>query len=179
MKKNKHKTKIILILAIIFNLLLVGGYVYSFYLMKTKNEEASVVSDELNQYLSNEGTINKLKKAVRDSKDDRERLSLYFVSRDDIPDFAKKIESLGEVSGVELTILGFSTQGDVLSFDVSSQGSFIDTMHLISLLENLAFKIEITKAYINLVEIQVEGEDFTRTAWGGNFSVELTGFTGK
>lgn len=181
MKKSKKKTTGVLVGVIILNLLLVGAYVYAFYSVKVKNEEASLVSEELEEYLSKEGDINVLRKIVKDKKDDREKLETYFVARDDIPEFARKIESLGGMSGVKLAIVGLSTQEDVLSFDLSSQGSFKDTLHLISLIESLPFKVDITKAYLDMGEAEIPEEDGggSRIVWEGNFNVELVGFVAK
>jgi len=140
---NSKKTMSILLGVIILNLLLAGAYAYSFYTVKVKNEAASLVSEELEEYLSKEGTINLLKASVKRTEEDREKIDSYFVARDDIPDFARKIEALSDLSGTNLIITGLSTQDNILSFDITSTGSFRDTMQLISLIENLPFKVEI------------------------------------
>lgn len=173
-KDNNQKTIGILAAAIILNMALAGAYVYAFNAVKVKNEQASLVSAELNEYLSKEGTINLLKKTVKDTDGDRKKMEGYFVGRDDIPKFTKDIEALGEMSGAELTITDLRTQENVLSFDISSRGSFPDIMHLISLFEFLPFKVEVTKAYINRVE-----KDKGAWEWEGKFTIELTGYIGK
>jgi hypothetical protein len=181
MKNNNKKTVWILTGVIILNLVLVGMYAYAFDMLKNKSGKASIVSGELNEYLSKEGTINLLKTSVKNTKDEREKVDTYFVSRDDIPKFTKEIESLGGMSGTELVITGLSTQGNILSFDLSSEGGFRNTLQLVSLIESLPFKVEVTKAYIDVVEIKIPKEEGggTKTTWKGNFSVELTGFVSK
>ncbi len=181
MKNNKQKTIWILVGVIILNLLLSGVYAYSFYTVKIKNEEASLVSKELEEYLSKEGTINLLKTSVKNTEEERKKVDAYFVTRDDIPDFTKKIERLGGMSGTDLVITGLRTQNNVLSVDLSSEGSFRNTMQLISLIENLPFKVEVVKAYIDVVEIDIPEEEGggLKIIWKGNFSIELTGFVAK
>ncbi len=181
MKNNKQKTIWILVGVVSLTFVLVGVYGYSFYKVKETSENASLVSDELNEYLSKEGTINILKTSVRDTEEERKKINTYFVARDDIPDFARKIEALGEMSGTDLDITGLRKQGDVLLFDLSSDGGFQNTMQLISLIESLPFKVEIMKAYIDVVETEISEEEGggTRRSWNGNFSIELTGFIAK
>jgi hypothetical protein len=177
--KNKLKTKNILAVVIVLNFILVGAYTYAFYMVKEKNKSASKVSGELEQYLSKEGVINLVKKSVKDTTNEREKLNSYFVSRDDIVKFTKKIESLGEIAGVNLTIMGLRTQGNILFFDISSWGSFRNLLHLVSLLENLPFKVDVKKAYIDKAEAPPGKEDVGVSGWEGNFTVKLVGFTGK
>jgi len=181
MNKNKQKTIWIFVGAMSLSLALIGVYVYSFYELKAKSEDASIVSGELYEYLSKEGTINILKTSVKNTKEDRKKIDTYFVARDDIPDFARKIEALGEMSGTDLEITGLRKQGDVLFFDLSSDGGFQNTLQLISLIESLPFKVEIMKAYIDVVETEIPEEDGggTKRSWNGNFSIELTGFIAK
>ena len=181
MGKNRQKTTLILAGVIILNILLFGVYGYAFYTMKIKNEEASLVSEELNEYLSKEGTINLLKISVKDTAEERGKIGAYFVSRDDIPDFARQIESLGNMSGTDLTITGLRTDDGVLFFDISSDGTFRNVMQLVSLVESLPFKIDVTKAYMDVAEIDIPEEEGggTRISWSGNFSIKLTGFVGK
>jgi len=181
MKKNKQKTIWILIGVITLTSVLVGAYAYSFYEVKAKSENASLVSDELNEYLSKEGTINILKTSVRDTEEERKKIDTYFVPRDDIPDFARKIEALGGMSGTDLAITGLRIQGDVLFFDLSSDGGFQNTLQLISLIESLPFKVEVVRAYIDVVETEISEEEGggIRRSWNGNFSIELIGFIAK
>jgi len=179
MKKSKQKTKIILVAAVVLDLLLVGVYAYAFNTVKVKNENASLVSEELDEYLSKEGTINILKKTVKDTEEERGKLNSYFVERDDLPDFAKKIESLRELAEVSLEITGLGENQDVLSLDITSSGSFSRILNLISFIETLPFKVEITKAYINTIDILDENDEVIGTEWDGNISINLTGFIGK
>ncbi len=181
MKKNKPKTVLIFIGVFCLTALFLGAYVYSFYAVKEKSENASLVFDELNEYLSKGGTINTLKMSIKNTKEDRKKVDAYFVKRDDIPDFTRKIESLGGMSGTDLTITALRSQGDVLSFDLSSEGSFKNTLQLISLIESLPFKVDITKAYIDVVEVEIPKEDGggIKSTWKGNYSIDLIGFISK
>ena len=181
MKNSKQKTIIIFVGVILLNLLISSVYVYSFYAVKTKNEEASLISLELKEYLSKEGAINLLKKSVKNTESERKNIDASFVARDDVPVFAKKIESLGGMSGTKLSITKLQAQGNVLSIGLSSEGSFRNTLHLISLIETLPFKVEITKAYINTIErlSTEEVSESGRGVWNGKFNIKLTGFVAK
>lgn len=181
MKKNRQNTIWILVGVIGLALLFSGAYAYFFYEVKVKSEEASLVSDELNEYLSKGGTINILKTSIKNTSKERKKIEGFFVKRDDLPRFTKEIESLGDLSGTKLVITGLFSQGNILFLNLSSEGSFQNTLQLVSLIESLPFKVEITKAYIDMVEKPVQeknsgGEQFK---WRGNFSVEITGFVAK
>jgi len=181
MNKNKQNTVTILILVILLNSLLVGLYLYSFNKVKTKNEEASVVSAELQDYLSKEGKANLLKSLVIKTTEDRKKVDSYFVFRDDIPKFAKEIEALGKMSGTEVEIKGLRSADNVLILEISSTGDFVNTIQLISLIESLPYKVEITKAYIDNKEVKIPEEEGggTTVAWKGNFNINITGFVAK
>lgn len=181
MNKNKQKTITVLVLIVLLNILLLGVYFYAFSKVKIKNEEASVVSEELNDYLSKEGTVNLLKALVKKTSEDRIKLDSYFVSRDNIPEFTKEIEALGKMSGTDVTIKGLQANGNVLMIEISSEGNFRNTLQLVSLIESLPFKVEVTKAYLDVTEVEIPEEEGggVRVVWNGNFNIDLTGFIVK
>ena len=181
MKKNKQKTGLIFTGVVFLVLLLLGAYGYSFLEMKKTSENAALVSAELNQYLSKKGTINILKTAVKSTKEERKKIDTYFVEWDDMPDFAKEIESLGKISGTELVITGLGVKDNTLLLKISSNGSFKNTLQLVALIENLPFKLEITEAYIDLVKKNISDNEGggTLLSWKGNFSIEIFGFIPK
>lgn len=173
MIKNNKKTKIILIVVLVLNLVLIGLYAYSFFRVKIKNEKIVVASQDLEKQLDKEGEIGNIEKIIKDTKKERKKLNAYFVTRDDIVGFTQKIESLGRISNTQLTITDLKTQDDTLSFRLSSKGKFADIVYLISLIENLPFKLSINKAYIN----KISGDSSDGSRWNGNLNVVLHGFS--
>jgi len=172
MKYNK-KTKIIFAVVLALNFILAGLYVYAFYEAKEKNKKVAIASRELEKQLNKEGDIGLVAKTVKETEIQRSKIDTYFIMRDDIVDFTQKVESLGGTSNTELAITGLNTQGNTLSFELESKGSFVDIVHLISLIENLPFKLDINKSYIN----KVSGDGGNQ--WNGNFNVTLSGFSDK
>jgi len=172
MKYNKN-TKTIFVVILALNFILAGVYISLFYAVRAKNEKVAVASQELEKELNRDGDISIVAKTVKDTKKQREKLDAYFIMRDDIVGFTQKIESLGDVSNTQLAITGLNTQDDTLSFGLTSKGSFVDVVHLIYLIENLPFKLDINKSYIN----KISGADDNQ--WNGNFNITLSGFSDR
>ncbi len=175
MRKDKQKIIIVLVLVIILNLALFGVYAFVINAIKEKNGGVSAVSVELEGYLNKEGKVSTVKMAIEKTRDLRIRLEKYFVDMDDIPTFTKKIESLGDVSEVEsITINGLNQKGNILLLDFSAKGAFGNILYLVQLVENLPFKVNVKKSYINKIKgVKSEGES---AQWEGVFSVEIIGF---
>lgn len=175
MNRNNKKVKAIFILSAVITIFLMVVYILAFGFVQEKSKKVASVTAELEGYLSRGGTIDVLKNDVKETKEERAKLKSYFVDRDDLPEFAKKIESIGDMSGASIEIKRFTKKGNIFSFDITSKGTFSNTVHLIKLMESLPFKVEFKKAYVNTTQ-PLPGKGYRSFDWSGNFSIELIGF---
>jgi len=183
-----NKTKQLLIIMLVINAALIGAYGFLFYSIKTKSEEASTLSHDLNAQRANEEDLALLRHAVNDMEDDRVKLESYFVKSSTINTFFESIESLGEESGTDMRLSGLVERGNVLGIDVSARGKFEDIYYLVKLIEYLPYRIEFKKAYFNslgMVETPPLPEGKSGSAaknkvrnveWEASFTLEISGY---
>lgn len=173
MKRNKNI--IILASVVVVNLVLLGLFFVVVGIIKEKSEKSSIFSAELNGYLKKEVEINKIKNEIKNTKGDRLKLKKYFVDINDLPAFTKKIESLSKTSKVDsITINSLSQKGNILFLDFSASGTFENVLYLLRLVENIPFKINFKKVYLNKVN-NINGK-IVSNKWEGIFNVEIIGF---
>jgi len=182
MKKSTN-VKNILIVAIIFNIIAISGYVFAFYIVKEKSKEASVATNDLEVYRTKSANLSTVQYAVDRTREDREKLEKYFISKDEIISFIERIEALGADAKVELKISGIEeVDQNTLRFNFSTKGTFVDTMHLVSLVEHLPLKIEFRTANIRAsgnTNLGSGGTKVLDSVWDGNFVAEVLSFVGE
>lgn len=162
-----------LVAAALLNVALVGAYVLAFYAVVGVSEKASAAQGELGQYLDKGGSMNTLKRAIKNTTEEREKLETYFVDSDSLVDFIEKVESLGGISGTSLVPSGLREQGgDILLLNIRVEGGFRDTIYLMELIQYLPFEIAIRNASLG------KGTGSTGS-WGSSFTLELTGFVNE
>lgn len=182
------KTKQLLIIVLLINAALIGAYAFLFYSIKTKSEEASTLSQNLNAQRMNEEDLTLLRHAVNDMKDDRVKLQSYFIRSSTINTFFDLLESLGKESGTDMKLGSPIERGNVLGIDISARGTFADIYYLVKLIEHLPYRIEFKKAYFNSLGVvdtlaPSEGKSAnasknkTRNAsWESSFTIEISGY---
>jgi len=177
-KNKKKNTLLLLVVAMMATLTLWGVYGYALMTIKAKAEDAARLSDELEQYISNEGKVNQIKRSVINTEEERRKLNRYFVDFDAVPKFAKTIEGLKDAAGLALvTINNISDpKNDILLVSFYAEGSFGGLMRLVELVESLPFNIEITRVYLNKVEDVGEDSGKEEGVWHGVFDIEVVGF---
>lgn len=173
---------------LIINAALIGAYGFLFYSIKTKSEEASTLSYDLNAQRTNEEDLALLRHAVNNMKDDQSKLESYFVKSSTINTFFESIESLGGESATDMRLSGLVERGNVLGIDVSARGKFEDIYYLVKLIEHLPYRIEFKKAYFNstgLVETPPPSSGKSGSAaknkvrdvlWDASFTLEISGY---
>ena len=183
-----NKTKQLLIIVLVINMVLIGAYAFLFYSIKTKSEDVSTLSQKLNAQRMNEEDLTLLRHAVNDTKDDRDKLQSYFVRSSTINTFFDLLESLGKESGTDMKLGSPIERGNVLAIDINARGTFTDIYYLIKLIEHLPYRIEFKKTYFNGLGVVdnpalSEGKsgntskNKTRTAlWESSFTVEISGY---
>lgn len=180
-KSKKENSLLLLIVTVVITIVLWGVYGYALITIKTKAEDTALLSDELKQYISNEGKVNQIKRAVADTEKERTKLNTYLVDFDAVPEFAKTLEGLKDAAGLtSVTINNIADpKNNVLPVSFFAQGSFGGLMRLVELVERLPFNIEITRVYLNKVEVAGEENISEENTWRGVFDIEVVGFLSK
>lgn len=175
MRKTTTKIIILFILdAIIFGL--------CFYLFTYIKQIDNMVSSRLAQIeseLKADESLRSIKILMNDTKKERERMSLVFIQPDDTVNFIETIESLGDLTGVKLEIdsvgvdnLKSKKTGSTELFRISlkTEGSWTNTIHFLTLLENVPHKISFENVNLSKVSDLNDG-DKGLSYWNGNFNL--------
>ncbi len=183
-----NKIKQLLITILVINLALIGAYGFLFYSIKTKSEEASTLSYDLNAQHANEADLTLLRHTVSDMKDDQVKLQSYFVRSSTINTFFDSLESLGKESNTDMKLSGLIERPNILGIDISTHGTLNDIYYLVRLIEYLPYRIEFKKAYFNsagLVDapslLESKSGSATKnkvrtTLWEASFTLEISGY---
>jgi len=173
---------------LVINMALIGAYSFLFYSIKTKSEEASTLSHDLNAQHANEADLTLLRHTVNDMKDDQIKLQSYFVKSSTINTFFDSLESLGKESNTDMKLSGLVERANVLGIDISAHGTFNDIYYLVRLIEYLPYRIEFKKAYFNrtgLVDTpplsesksgSVTKNKVRNALWEASFTLEISGY---
>lgn len=168
---------------VVVNALLISAYAFLFYSIKTKSEDASTLSHNLDTRRKSEEDITLLRHAVNDMKEDREKLDSYYVRSSTINTFFDTLESLGKESKTDMKLSGLVERGNTLGIDVSARGTLDDIYYLVRLIEYLPYRIEFKKAYFNsggVVDAQSTGNPSKNKprsiVWDASFTLEISGY---
>lgn len=113
------------------------------------------------------------KEIVAATAEERGETKMFFVGGDEVVDFLESLEALGRNAGLELEVssvgLAEEDEGgnrpyDILSVDITSEGSWAQNFRYLSVLENLPLKFQITRAVI-------EKRDDRGSLWRGSFAL--------
>lgn len=179
------KTIKIIAIATTLNLIVFGA---CFYLFMNIKKIDKVVSEQLTQIESEvkkDESLRSIKNLMNDTKEEREQIAGLFVQPNGTVDFIEEVESLGRVAGVKLEVesvgigalkdkTGSSTESFRLFF--KTEGSWGGTMHLLSLLENMPYKISFENVRLGKVSggsSSESGKGITPSYWSGNFSFSV------
>ena len=141
---------------VIFNILSFGVYLGAFFMMKSAQEHTSLLLNQLETDIKTNDTLQSIETVLTDAKGDIEKLESYFVGQDGIVDFIETVESYGRTSGVKMSIdfvgveggIQANNKGDVketLRIKLSTEGSWTATVHFLSLIEHIPFRINMDR----------------------------------
>lgn len=172
------------IAALVFFLIAFAGYAGLFYLIRTGNEEISIMRAQVEQEVNREQRLIGFQSIIRDTELERSELDTYFIGRDGVVSFLELLESFGdtanvsvEVSTVEVvTERRVTTQNgkevelpppavESLQVIVSVGGSFEEVFHYLTLLETMPFHTAINS--VSIERARSEG-----VAWSGLFGFD-------
>lgn len=166
------KTKIFIVILIIINLALAGVLWYFSGVINIHSEKALSSTAELDFEVKKEEKLRSTEAIIRDTEEERVELDSRFVKDEEVVDFIKLIENIGEKTGVVVDIktvsvidtdFGFS---EALGLQVEYIGNWSETMHFLSLIEELPFSIEI----ISFSSDKKEGDELL---WQSSLGIEV------
>lgn len=145
--KTSKKTLILLATAVVFTLAASGLYAFLFFTVKNKTEATSALSEKIEEISGKESRLVSSVSLLKRENAGIEKISALFFKENEVVNFTKNIEDLGEQSGAALTIesleRGSAENGTpFLSFRIKATGEFGDIMRLLVLLENFKGKFE-------------------------------------
>lgn len=177
MKSKLSKNTIILLVAIIANIAAVGGYYYVYGEINNINESVAQVMADIDVQTTKKADDRALKSILESTKEDREKIDTYLLSEDGLVQFIETIENLGGISGTEVTTSSVNVVEDkdsknteYLTMRISVIGSFANTMHFVSLVENVPHQVSINQ--IRSVVVSNE-EKKGPINWNTEFELEV------
>jgi len=150
MKVRSPRTKkITIIIAGVITLFAASGYAFIFYTIKSFNNQASLLRQEISLKEEKEKKSIFEKILLRDLEKERKELDGYFIERDNPVVLIEKIEEIGKISGVSLSISSLEPDKErknIIIADMSLAGSFPKIFHFLSLLEKTPLGVTVKRA---------------------------------
>lgn len=162
MLATKFKTKKILLILIILDVLLFLFGSFVFWNVQKINKETVSLTREAALNTKREMALGSVEKMLNDTRPSINSLETFFVGTDSVVVFIERVENLARDVGVKLVTqnvaeddAGFSKEDfkKSLKLKVSVSGSWKNILKLVALLENLPYKIS-----LNNITISSDGE---------------------
>lgn len=120
--------------------------------------------------------LDSLVKLVEETTSEREELSNYLLSDDEVITFLALIETLGREQDVELktnslTVVDKNGFFEELQLQVSVDGSYDSVLHLLTLFETLPYQ-----SFVSNVSLSRAVDEGFSNAWSGTFRLHVTKF---
>lgn len=142
--------KQIFILSIVVLLITVGGYYFFFSIIENKNKNISFLSQEIDTYAQNESVRTQSNKVAEEQKDKIEKIDLYLLHKNEVVPFIETVEGAGKKTGAVVKIGTVNVGSDsVLAIRLEARGSWNNINRFLSYLENLPYKISLSKVDLN------------------------------
>lgn len=173
---NNKQIKKILAVFFCIDMGLLAVYGYLFFVVNAKNKETTILYTASHEQTSDKEKIQALFRVLRDTEEDREKLSKYFITKMGAVTFIEQIEKIGKNAGVQLSVNTVSDEesgGGAIQISFGANGSFAHMQHLIALVESMPYKVTIKKADIQKIDEQKDGQ----AVWKGTFNVVLESFS--
>lgn len=182
-----RETKKNIAVLVILNLIIFGLYFYLFMNIKSSDRDISAELVQIKLGADKDERLRSVKSLMDETKNQREKIANLFIQQDGSVDFIEMMESLGKTAGVKLSIdsvgidpaknkTGSSTESFRLS--VKAEGLWINVLHLLSLLENMPFKVSFDSISLNKIsepEIvnPAKGKREIASYWKGDFGFSV------
>lgn len=176
--KPEYKTKIILGSSLLVWILLLVVYIGFFSIVKEETIEANTALSQSQSQSDYFYELSKQKKLVATATKEREKLEGYFINQRSIPIFFEQLELLAGSTNTDYNVISAkeSREGNMLTIQVSVNGSFKDVYEFLLGLEDLPLGINIKKIMIQLSD-RGELESVSRYPWGGLFEFDIISYS--
>lgn len=143
--KSFNKTTIILILAVVCTVVAGGVYVFFFATMRNETVAATDLSTTLSEITGQQYRYNSVLSSLQAESIRIDKLSAYFIKESDIVAFTKRIDMLGSLAGVTLSIESLDSgiskdKTAYLNFKITAEGKFENTERFLVYLQNFPGK---------------------------------------
>ena len=158
MKKNH----LILIFVVLACILALGVYGVFYHALSSEVAATSEKESRIALLKDKEEEIVTQKKLIDESKEMRSALEKYFVSEEDLVSFLEPFELLGPTTGTDMTLSSVDVvtpQGDTttgmpaLAISISAEGTFSSVYHLLALLEDLPYEVQIGQVSLSRIAL--------------------------
>lgn len=123
-----------------------------FYTVDQKRVAVASFAGELALGEKSEVSTIAMKRLFNDTKEVREKLDSYFLGSGNVVSFIESIENISSITGTKISVNSVSveqaTQGKQFEYvilNASASGSFSSLYWLLSIIEEMPLKIEVTK----------------------------------
>lgn len=186
--ESKNKTNIYLMILIVLNIFLV--FIASVLFFDFKNNRLAEL-DRLNTELASlrelEAKTRSINQTVNESKEERDRLNLYFITKDTIQNFIRELESIAERLGVIFNLENIevkkdakqSTKGSYLRLSLTAEGSFVNVFHFLRVMESLPYQIRFNTISISRIESEDVNDVRGRSFWQNKMTVDLMSYVDR
>lgn len=178
MKKKLSKNTIFLLAAIVLNLAAIGAYYFGYSEIKRINQSVAEVLADIDVQTAKKADDRALKNILDSTRDDRAKIDTYLLTEDDIVGFIETIENLGATSHTAVTTssvnvdnAGSAKGTGYLTMHITTLGTYENTMHFISLVENISHQVAISQLRTSLVDPGVDEK--TAREWNSEFGLSV------
>ncbi len=180
-------------MAIALNVLVFGAYGFLFWSIQNKEAQAGVILSEVVQNNARNDSLIAIKSSLSENQDFISQIDSLFIPSDGAVAFINMLETLGQQSGVKVSINSVGVTQDpkiakdfkqTLHLNLMTDGSWSNTFAFLSIVENLPYRIQFEQVNLTLSggadSILYKGANMnsprTRAAnesWNGIFDVTV------
>ncbi len=177
MNKFRHTS---LVLMILLTFIFGGVYAYGMYTINTTSKRVHDLSKELADRTQETQSMKHLKELTNDASDRKQKLLAYTVQPDQTVKFVELVESETQSSGATTTIIGINVTDSTsiadlesLSLDVQSNGLWHDVVNVLTTLESLPYKINISHVNLQANGSNSDDKVSKESQWGAAISFSV------
>jgi hypothetical protein len=190
-KINRH----LLLLIILDVALMLVSILLIFDLQESRLVEVDRLNLELTSQQVTKARANSIDRVVKDSKEERDRLNFYFITKETTSNFIEELESTARRSGVIFNLGSLNVVRDPkiispipgqgkISYLRSSfrfDGSFSDVFRFIKVLEKMPYQVVLSSISMNRLETEEAGTPSKNKAesWYGEVTMDLVSYIDK
>ena len=171
----KHNTPLVILVGVSVVALGISSATYMWLFTKVNDtiREAAIISESAQLLSAQNAYTQTIRKIVRDTSDEREKINSYFVTDEGLVSFLEDIEGLGTRAGVNLEVQSVSVGNTIdkdglvspLRLSLESEGTITEIYYILSLLEAYPKALSVRR-------VQIYQRPDT-LVWVGTFDIEV------